>query len=247
MPGPTVESLFKPVHLAEHARRLARTQAVETEPSRGRPLRPLVRDALGDLTGAYRTLAAAGKAGETLTPAAEWLLDNFHIVRDQARDAEAALPKAYYRYLPKLTAGPYQGLPRVYEILETLAEHTDNAVDAEHLRVFVDGYQEVELLTLAELWALPLLLRVVLAERVAALARPIREARADRVAAVTWAETLAGRDDPAEVAADLAAIARERAPISGPFALAFAGGAPGPRRLGGRARVAGAPAPRAAG
>ncbi|WP_420455106.1 GH36-type glycosyl hydrolase domain-containing protein [Rubrivirga sp.] len=224
MPGSTVESLFKPVHLAEHARRLARTQAVETEPARGRPLRPLLREALGDLTGAYRTLAAAGRAGETLTPAAEWLLDNYHIVRDQAREAEAALPRAYYRVLPKLTAGPYQGLPRIYELLENLAEHTDNAVDPGHLRDFVAGYQEVELLTLAELWALPILLRVVLAQRVAALARPLREARADRVAAAGWAETLAARDDPADVATDLAAVAREQAPISGPFALALASG-----------------------
>jgi cellobiose phosphorylase len=222
VPGPTVESLFKPVHLAEHARRLARTQAVEMEPARGRPLRPLVREALGDLAAAYRVLAAAGRAGETLTPAADWLLDNYHIVRDQAREAESALPRAYYRLLPKLTAGPYQGLPRVYEILETLAEHTDNAADPDHLRTFVEGYQEVELLTLAELWALPILLRVVLAQRVAALARPLREARADREAAAAWAETIAGRDDPSEVVHDLAAMARERAPLSGPFALALA-------------------------
>ncbi|PAP80610.1 hypothetical protein B1759_04310 [Rubrivirga sp. SAORIC476] len=226
MPGSSVESLFKPTHLAEHARRLARTQAVETEPSRGRPLRPLVRDALGDLTAAYRDLAEAGRAGETLTPAAEWLLDNYHIVRDQAREAEAAMPRAYYRVLPKLTAGPYQGLPRAYELVENLADLTDNDLSVEHLRGFVAGYQEVELLTLAELWALPLLLRVVLAQRVAALARPLREARADRLSAATWAETLAAHDDPAEVSADLAAIAREQAPLSGPFAMTFAAALP---------------------
>ncbi|WP_412070442.1 GH36-type glycosyl hydrolase domain-containing protein [Rubrivirga sp. IMCC43871] len=222
MPGPTVESLFKPVHLAEHARRLARTQAVEQEPSRGRPLRPLLREALGDLADAYRVLAAAGKAGETLTPATEWLLDNYHIIRDQARDAETAVPRAYYRVLPKLTAGPYQGLPRIYEIVESLAEHADNGVDPEHLELFVAGYQEVELLTLAELWALPMMLRVVLAQRVAALARPLREARREREGAEAVASRLAALDGPDEVGSYLATVARERAPLSGPFALALA-------------------------
>ena len=97
----------------------------------------MVRDALGDLTAAYRDLAEAGRAGETLTPAAEWLLDNYHIVRDQAREAEAAMPRAYYRVLPKLTAGPYQGLPRAYELVENLADLTDNDLSVEHLRGFV--------------------------------------------------------------------------------------------------------------
>ncbi len=224
MPGATVESLFKPVHLAEHARRLARTQTVDTGGSRGRPLRPLVRDAESELTEAYRAFAVAGRAGDPLTPAAEWLLDNFHVVRDQLREVEAALPRAYYRLLPKLTAGPYQGLPRVYELAEALAEHTDNAVDPEHLKAFVAGYQEVELLTLAELWALPILLRLVLAQRVSALARPMREALADRQAAAERAARIVekGREDPSEVVYDLAEVAREQAPLSGPFVLTLA-------------------------
>ncbi len=225
MLAPTVESLFKPVHFAEHARRLARTQAVDSGGSKGRPLRPMLREALDDLAEAYRALAVAGRAGDALTPAAEWLLDNYHLVRDQLREAEERMPKAYYRLLPKLTSGPYQGLPRTYEIAETLAERTDNAATPEHLEAFVRGYQEVELLTLAELWALPILLRVALAQRVAALARPLREALVERQAAVEGAAEIVAtaRGDQAEVVAVLAEMARARAPLSGPFALSLAG------------------------
>ena len=224
MPGSTVESLFKPVHLAEHARRLARTQTVDLGDTRGRPLRPILREALGDLAAAYRALAVTGREGEPLTPAAEWLLDNYYIVRDQLLEAGETLPRAYYRVLPKLTTGPYAGLPRVYEIAETLAGLTDNAVSLEQLRSFVEGYQEVELLTLAELWAVPILLRVVLAQRAASLALPMREALADRQAAATWAERIveAARRDGSLVVGVLAELARERAPLSGPFTLALA-------------------------
>ena len=224
MLAPTAESLFKPVHLAEHARRLARAQTVEAEVTRGKPLRPLLRDAAGRLAEAYRALATAGRAGEQLTPAAEWLLDNFNVVRDQLREAETTLPRAYYRILPKLRGGPYGGLPRVYELAEALANLTDNAADPNHLEAFVQGYQEVELLTLAELWALPILQRVVLAQRVAALAGPMRQALADRHAAAEWAGRIAerGRSDPSEVVRDLAEMARERAPLSDPFVYALA-------------------------
>ena len=224
MPGPAVESLFKPVHLAEHARRLARTQTVDGGEGRGRPLRPIIREADGEITDAYRALADAGRAGDTLTPAAEWLLDNIHVVRDQFREVEEALPKAYYKLLPKLSAGPYEGLPRVYEIAEALADHTDNAAYPDQLRAFVVGFQEVELLTLAELWALPVVLRLVLAQRVAAVARPLRDALADRHAAAERAAWVAEHSDqgPSDIMAGLAETARERAPLSGPFALAFA-------------------------
>ena len=224
MADPTVESSFKPAHLADQAQRLARTQTVDAGEATGKPLRPLLREAYAELTLAYQALAAAGRAGHPLTPAAEWLLDNFHVVRDQFREVEEALPKPYYRILPKLTAGPYEGLPRVYEIAEALAGLTDNAADPDHLRAFVEGFQEVELLTMAELWALPILLRLVLAQRVATLARPMLDALNDRLHAAEHAATAAGPSsaDPAEVLRGLTEAARERAPLSGPFALAFA-------------------------
>ncbi len=224
MTGTLTENLFKPAHLAEHARRLARTQTADAGGTRGRPLRPLLREGLDDLAAAYRAWAAAGNAGETITPAAEWLLDNYHVVRDQLRDAEEVLPRAYYRVLPKLTSGPYQGLPRVYEIAETLAGLTDNAADEGHLAAFVSGFQEVELLTLAELWALPILLRVVLAQRVATLAGPMREALADRHAAAVWAQRIAEarQTDDGGITEVLAGVGREQSPLSGSFALAFA-------------------------
>ena len=229
MPALIADNVFKPSHVAERARRLPRTQAVDMGPASGRPLRPVLRDALGDLAGAYRAFAEAGRAHETLTPAAEWLLDNFHLVRDQLREAESSLPRAYYRVLPKLTAGPYEGLPRVYELAENLADLTDNAADPENLEAFVRGYQEVELLTLAELWALPILLRVVLAQRVAALADLLRASLDDRHAAAGWVRQIAAAEGGggAGVTDELAALSRERAPLSGPFVLALAAGLQG--------------------
>src|SRR5690606_2241195 len=219
-----VANLFKPAQLAEHARRLARAQALTAERRETRPLRPLLRAAYRDLTSAYRALATAGKEGEVVTPAAEWLLDNFHIVRDQVREIGDDLPRGYYRLLPKLRTGPFAGMPRVFELTHALASHTDNVLNRENLASFTRAYQEVDLLTLAELWALPIMLRLVLVEKVVALTVQILEAREQRRIAATWAERIARRaeEDPSEVVFTLAEMAREHSPLPGPFVTTLA-------------------------
>ena len=219
-----VANLFKPAQLAEHARRLARAQSLTEERRETRPLRPLLKAAYRDLTVAYRTLATAGKEGEVVTPAAEWLLDNFHVVRDQVGDIGEDLPRGYYRLLPKLRTGPFAGMPRVFELAHVLASYTDNVLNRQNLSSFTRAYQEVDLLTLAELWALPIMLRLVLVEKVVALTVQILEAREQRSAAAVWAGRIAARaeKDPSEVVFTLAEMAKERSPLPGPFVTTLA-------------------------
>ncbi len=110
-----------------------------------------------------------------ITPAAEWLVDNFHIVDEQLREIRDDLPADYYRELPKLAEGHLQGYPRVVGLAWAYVAHTDSRFDAESLHRFVDAYQRVEPLTIGELWAIAISLRIVLVEnlrRLAELDRP---------------------------------------------------------------------------
>src|SRR5262249_60727302 len=97
-------------------------------------------------------------------PAAEWLADNLHIVEDLIREIRDDLPPGFYRELPKLVGGRLGDVPRVYGIAWTYVEHTDSRIDMETLRRFVAAYQTVQPLTIGELWALAISLRLVLAE-----------------------------------------------------------------------------------
>ena len=63
------------------------------------------------LLESYRTLARAIKDERSITPAAEWLVDNFPIVDEQLREIRDDLPPDYYRELPKLADGHLAGLP----------------------------------------------------------------------------------------------------------------------------------------
>src|SRR5512138_841891 len=57
---------------------------------------------------------------EPLSYAAEWMLDNFHLVEQSLREAAKELPAGYYRQLPELGAGPWAGYPRIYDVAQDL-------------------------------------------------------------------------------------------------------------------------------
>ena len=107
---------------------------------------------------------------DQITPAADWLVNNFHVVEDQMRDIRTLLPERFFARLPRLDAGPFAGLPRVYGIAWAFVAHTDSRFDSDLLLRFVAAYQTVQPLQLAELWATPTVLRIVMIENARRLA-----------------------------------------------------------------------------
>src|SRR5579872_7296215 len=194
-PEPPIRSeLFSVERLEQHAASLAEAQRITPEPARGRPLSPRLYDNAKVLTESYRAIVHATSTRRAITPAAEWLLDNFHIVDAQIREIKVDLPPRFYRMLPKLADGPLQGYPRVFGVAWALVAHTDSAFDIEKLTRFVEAYQRVQPLTIGELWALAITLRITLVENL----RRLAEAVVLRLSASQLADTLADRFSAAE-------------------------------------------------
>ncbi|MEO8470010.1 MAG: glucoamylase family protein, partial [Chloroflexota bacterium] len=115
------------------------------------------------------------------------------------------LPPDYYRELPKLAAGHLAGYPRVLGLAWAYIAHTDSRFDPESLRRMVRAYQEVEPLTIGELWAIAISLRILLVDNLRRLAEQIVERRSAREQADDIADGLLGvrGDDPAAASASL--------------------------------------------
>lgn len=180
--APVREELFGVERLEQHAQSLAVAQTVTPTPSAVPPLRTRLDDNARVLLAAYRASAAELEAGRRVVPAADWLLDNYHLVEKQIREIRSDLPADYYRQLPKLATGPFAGYPRVFGLAWAFVAHTDSHIDAAVLRRFVAAYQRVQPLTIGELWAVAITLRIVLIENLRRLADQItigRAARAD--------------------------------------------------------------------
>ena len=169
------------------------------------------------LLNSYRAIARAIQDEHAITPAAEWLVDNFHIVDEQLREIKDDLPAGYYRKLPKLASGHLEGYPRVFGVAWAFVAHTDSRFDPEALRRFVAAYQRVQPLTIGELWAVAITLRVVLVENLRRMAERMVSSRAARHEADALADSLLG---PGGQSAILPALERlEKAPLETAFAV----------------------------
>ena len=167
---PLLGELFSVERLEQHAESLAAAQTVSTDPGDGKPLIPRVMENGRLLLEYYQATARAVHRDEIITPAAQWLVDNFYIVEEQLREIRNHLPVSFYRKLPKLASGHLEGYPRVYGVAWAYVAHTDSHFDPESLRRFISAYQRVQPLKIGELWAVAITLRVVLIENLRRLA-----------------------------------------------------------------------------
>ena len=186
------EELFSIERLEQHAATLAVAQSTISRPMTGRPIATRLKDNESVLLDAYRSIAKSVDEGHDITPAAEWLLDNYHVVEEQIREISDDLPSSYYRQLPKLIEGPFAGYPRVFGITWAFVAHTDSRFDPEMLCRFVRAYQRVEPLTIGELWAVAITLRIVLVENLRRAAQRIVNSRLARQEADILADRLLG-------------------------------------------------------
>jgi cyclic beta-1,2-glucan synthetase len=181
--------LYASEHLAAHASEIARAHGEPSQRSTPGPLRKRFADARAQIRAAYDILSRDAKNKRDPSPAEEWLLDNSHVVDEQIREIQEDLPWGYLVELPRIVQGTMRGYPRVYGLCLDYLRHTDARVDLVSLAEYVRSYQTVSRLTIGELWAVPIMLRLGLTLLVGALA--VSEARAkDRALADEWADRL---------------------------------------------------------
>lgn len=220
--SPLRSELFSIEQLREHSKSFARQH--EVWPRHGPDLliaRLLDNERL--LLDTYDALAVAVKKEEQITPAAEWLLDNFYLIEEQILTARRHLPPAYSGSLPQLGNGPSKGLPRVYSIALELIAHVDGGVDMEGLESFTSSYQSVMPLTIGELWAVPIMLRLALIENLRRMAVRLLSNLHDRESASVWAEEMLRvvEENPSDLILVLADMSRAEPNFSVAFVAEF--------------------------
>ncbi len=177
---PNRSEIFGPERFAQHGRSLGDTHAAGNAPGRTPAFFPRLKENIRVLREAQRYIGSQARTGYQVSPAAEWLLDNFHLIEGQLKEINEGLPRSYFRDLPVLVNEPLKGLPRIYGVAWAFVAHTDGAFDEDLLTTFLGAYQQTRELTLGELWALPTTLRVVLVENLRRLAERLATAKAAR-------------------------------------------------------------------
>ncbi len=218
---PLRAELFGVEQLASHARSLAGKHEIITGRGSSRLLARL--DENEENLRAFNRSTLAVDPSRRITPAAEWLLDNFYLIEEQIQLVRRHLPKGYSRELPRLLNGPSAGFPRVYDIVLELISHVDAQVDAESLASFIAAYQTVDSLKLGELWAIPIMLRLGLIENLLRITARLTAARADRDLADAWVDRLQemAEKTPSHLVVVVADMAKASVPMSSSFVAEF--------------------------
>jgi cyclic beta-1,2-glucan synthetase len=211
------EEVFGRERLELHAQSLARAQNISVRPPRVLSLHHRLAANERELLAAHKVVAAAISEGRTVSPGAEWLVNNSHVIEEQIRDVRKNLSRAFYEQLPKLADGPLAGYPRIFGVAWAFVAHTDSHFDYALLQAFVTAYQRVQPLTIGELWALPLTLRLVLVENLRRAGRRIVSSRAQRKEADELADRLANYPESTVLELQSASITDKNGALKGAF------------------------------
>jgi len=219
---PLRAELFSSQQMEQHGRILAHAHKLSS--GRGNDyLLSRLPDNEAVIIDACNQQTEAIKTGRQVTPAAEWLLDNFYLIEEQIRTAKRHFPKNYSKQLPQLLRVNTAGRPRVYDIALEIISHGDGRIDLEALSGFVSAYQQVTTLKLGELWAIPIMLRLALIENLRRVSAHLTTARRNRNLACSWAEQMAkiAENDPNSLILLVADMARSNPPMESSFVAEF--------------------------
>ncbi|HEU5168019.1 MAG TPA: hypothetical protein VFU29_20885, partial [Chitinophagaceae bacterium] len=186
---PFRSELFSSDQMDRHGKVLAKSHKIRKGFSVDKLLKRL-EDNERTLLEVRNLLVESLRTDKTITPASEWLLDNFYLVEEQVVIARKHLPKGYSEALPYLSEGMSAGMPRVYDIVLEIIAHSDGRVDVNSLTSFIASYQSETTLRLGELWAIPIMLRLAVIENLRRIAGKIALDVIDHNLADHWADKM---------------------------------------------------------
>ncbi|MFC5384398.1 GH36-type glycosyl hydrolase domain-containing protein [Aquamicrobium segne] len=162
---------------------MARGDIQSVEGFAGLDFQSRIRDSATRVLEVYRSTNTAQAKGETVTPAAQWLLDNNYLVEETIYQIKRDLPRRFYQQLPEIELKAGLKIPRALAIAWAYVAHSDSSISAQAFKAIVDGFQSVEPMRIGEVWALPSLLRFVLIENLRRIAVRVESARKMRLIA----------------------------------------------------------------
>lgn len=159
----------------------------------------------------YKQLNNFASYNENIQLSAEWLLDNSYTVKQSIQDIQKNLPESYFRQLPFIIEGPNKGIPSLYLLVSKVIAISDGRVTAENLTLFLNAYQKNRPLTMGELWAFPLILKIRLIECLVNLTTKILDRVKENQLADFWANRIlyASRVDPEKLYSILSILSNE--------------------------------------
>ncbi len=155
------------------------------------PVKHLLNRDIRILTAICLKFCALQQARADIPIPGEWLVENNYLIEGQAQFVKQNFPAEFYRHLPVLKSGPSRGLYRIQAVLIHFLNHTDGKFELDQLLRFIKAYQEIHPLTMGELWAVPLMIRVAIIHQLRVIFEAISQATLPKRQAALWVKQIA--------------------------------------------------------
>ena len=121
----------------------------------------------------YNLLNEHIKLGINIHPAGEWILDNFYIIEETVRQIEKEMTLKKYTNFIGIQNGKYMGFARIYVLAEEIVAYTDNKIDGENLKKYLQAYQTKKTLNMEEIWNIGIFLQISIIQNIAEICEKI--------------------------------------------------------------------------
>ena len=121
----------------------------------------------------YNLLNEHIKLGINIHPAGEWILDNFYIIEETVRQIEKEMTLKKYTNFIGIQNGKYMGFARIYVLAAEIVAYTDNKIDGENLKKYLQAYQTKKTLNMEEIWNIGIFLQISIIQNIAEICEKI--------------------------------------------------------------------------
>ncbi len=167
--------------------------------NQGKSLLPLLKDRGRYIKESYQSINQHYYKTEDVIPAAEWYLDNYYLINELIDDVIKDLTKEYESKLQYFSGGDLAGYPRIYVLISDFVKNNDNELNFDHLRDFIIHYQSEAPLSSAEIWAISIMLKVILLEKIFYQVERIIYIQKEREFAENWLNSVLGKESNEDI------------------------------------------------
>ncbi|NLI92861.1 MAG: glycosyl transferase family 36 [Peptococcaceae bacterium] len=159
----------------------------------GKSLLPMIREYCSFIKNSYSKINEFYYKTDDIIPAAEWYLDNYYLINELMNELIEDLSKQYESKLQYLSGGDFAGFPRVYLLVSEFVKNNNEELDFQALRHFIAKYQTESPLSSAEIWAVPIMLKIIMLEKIFYQVERILHIQKERTYAESWINSVLGQ------------------------------------------------------
>ena len=159
--------------LKKHLEKMAMQHTLKSKANKNTyPVPQLVENYI-KIKNVYKLLNEHIKLGINIHPAGEWILDNFYIIEEAVRQIEKEMTLRKYANFVGIQNGKYAGFARIYVLATEIVAYTDNKINGENLKKYLQAYQTKKTLNMEEIWNIGIFLQIAIINNIAEISEKI--------------------------------------------------------------------------